>query len=140
MKTFNVLATLTLFGLQAAAWAAPVLEPGTYTIDSMHSKVGFEVAHLVISSVEGRFKTFDGTIVVDKSGKKSRADVSIDAASVDTDVEKRDAFRDADRVVPRQHDHRRPEHDPLGAAGIIGQQLERRRRHRVAGEMMLERE
>ena len=28
----------------------------------------------------------------------------------------------------------------LGAAGVIGQQLERRRRHRIAGEMVLERE
>ena len=62
------------------------------------------------------------------------------AAPAGEDVQQRDPLGDADRVVPRQHDDRRPEHDPLGAAGIIGQQLERRRRHRIAGEMVLERE
>ncbi len=56
------------------------------------------------------------------------------------DIEKSDPLGDADRIIPRQDDNRRPEHDPLGAAGIIGEQLERRRGHRIASEMMLERE
>ena len=62
------------------------------------------------------------------------------AAPAAQDVEQRDLLGDADRVVPRQHDDRGAERDPLGAAGEIGQQLQRRRRHRIAGEMMLERE
>ena len=64
---------------------------GKYNIDSMHSKVGFEVTHLVISSVEGKFNKFEGSIVVDKSIDKSKVDLSIDAASVDTGVTKRDS-------------------------------------------------
>ncbi len=56
------------------------------------------------------------------------------------DVEECDPFGDTDRVVPGEHDDRRPEDDALGAAGEVGQELERCRRHRIAGEMVLERE
>ena len=55
-------------------------------------------------------------------------------------VEQRDLFGDAHGVVPRQHDDRGAERDALGAAGVIRQQLGRRRRHRIAGEMVLKRE
>src|SRR5271169_3064102 len=59
------------------------------------------------------------------------------AATAAQNVEQRDLLGDADRVVPWQHDHRGPERDPLGAPGEISQQLEWRRRHCVAGKMML---
>src|SRR6185437_8085550 len=55
-------------------------------------------------------------------------------------VEQRDLLGDAHRIVPGQHDHRGAERDALGAARVVAQQLRRRGRHRVAGEMMLERE
>ena len=62
------------------------------------------------------------------------------AAPAAEDVEERDLLGDPDRIVPRQHDDRGPKGDPFGAAGEIGQQLQWGRRHRIAGEMMLERE
>ena len=63
---------------------------GKYNIDSMHSKVGFEVPHLVISSVEGKFNQFEGTINVDSKIEKSKVELNVDTASVDTGVTKRD--------------------------------------------------
>jgi len=55
------------------------------------------------------------------------------------DVQKRDLLGHAHGIVPRQHDHRGAELDAPGAAGEVGEQLRRRGRHGVAGEVMLER-
>ena len=65
----NIALTLSL--LPCLALAEAKTEPGSYQIDPMHSKVGFEVPHLVISSVEGKFKTFDGKIELNKDFAKS---------------------------------------------------------------------
>ena len=73
MKQFVYAALLTLslsIAANAAAKAKPVaaaasasaLAPGVYDIDPMHSSINFEIPHLVISSVEGKFKTFSGRI------------------------------------------------------------------------------
>ena len=62
------------------------------------------------------------------------------AAPAAQHIEQRDLLGDPDRIVPRQHDHRGAQRDPLRPSGEIGQQLRRRRRHRIAGEMMLQRE
>lgn len=68
----------------------PKLVPGTYTIDPSHSKVGFEVPHMVISTVEGRFKTFDGIVVIGETLDKSKVEATVQTASIDTGNEKRD--------------------------------------------------
>ena len=62
------------------------------------------------------------------------------AAAVREDVEQRDLLGHPHRVVPGQHDDRGAEDDALGAAGDVAQQLGRRRRHGVAGEVVLQRE
>jgi polyisoprenoid-binding protein YceI len=63
----------------------------TYTIDPVHSSVGFSVQHMVISRVSGNFKEFSGTIVYDeKDLAQSSVNVHIKAASVDTRDEDRD--------------------------------------------------
>lgn len=63
----------------------------TWTIDAMHSEIGFKVKHLVISTVSGKFKTFEGTVEAEKEDF-SDAKISFTAAtdSVDTGVEQRD--------------------------------------------------
>ena len=65
-------------------WAA------TYAIDTDHTTVGFKIRHL-FSKVEGRFDQVEGTIEYD-SGKPEmwKADATIQAASINTHVEKRD--------------------------------------------------
>ena len=72
-----------------AAAAAPA-GPRTYTIDRSHSSVGFRIRHLV-SNVDGRFKDFAGTVTYDPAApEKSSVDVTVQAASIDTDTPRRD--------------------------------------------------
>jgi polyisoprenoid-binding protein YceI len=62
-----------------------------WKLDSSHTRIGFTVPHLVISSVEGRFKGATAKINLDDADlTKSEVSVEIDAASVDTDEAKRD--------------------------------------------------
>lgn len=79
-----------LVALTLAATAQAKTEAGKYNIDPMHSKVGFEVPHLVISSVEGKFKTFSGVLILDEKFEKSKLDAEVDISSVDTAVKDRD--------------------------------------------------
>ena len=36
---------------------------GTWTIDPVHSEVGFSVRHMMVSKVRGKFNVFSGDIV-----------------------------------------------------------------------------
>ena len=60
------------------------------------------------------------------------------ASAAAHDIEQRDPLRDADRIMPGQHDDRSSQCNAASASSEIGQQLQRSGRHRVAGEMMLE--
>ncbi|HMR82898.1 MAG TPA: YceI family protein [Niabella sp.] len=69
-----------------------------WTIDAMHSEIGFKVKHLVISTVSGKFKTFEGTVQSEKDDFTDAAiSFSADVDSIDTGVEQRDQhLRSAD--------------------------------------------
>jgi polyisoprenoid-binding protein YceI len=41
---------------------------GTYTLDTVHSHVGFAVKHMVVATFRGRFETFDATLEVSDDG------------------------------------------------------------------------
>lgn len=72
--------------------AAPGARAATWDIDPSHSQVGFVVKHLVVAKVRGSFSTFSGTVTLDdKDITKSKVEVTIDPATVDTGNEKRDA-------------------------------------------------
>jgi len=97
MKTLALLAMAT--SPAALAWT-----PGTYSIDTAHSKVGFEVPHLVIATVEGRFNEYRGEVVVGEKLEDSKVSVAIDAKSVDTGNAKRDEhLRSADFLDVEKH-------------------------------------
>lgn len=70
----------------------------TYNIDTTHSNVDFSIRHLVIAKVRGRFTKFSGTIELDPADlAKSTVSVQIEAASISTNEDKRDAhLRSAD--------------------------------------------
>jgi polyisoprenoid-binding protein YceI len=64
----------------------------TWTIDPVHSTVEFAVRHLMVSTTRGRFTGVTGTIVIDETDlTRSHAEITIDAATVDTGNEQRDA-------------------------------------------------
>jgi len=71
--------------------ALPALAADTYNFDKGHTTIGFTAQHLVISTVDGRFKDFDGTITLDPNDlTKSSVKVTVKTPSVDTDNESRD--------------------------------------------------
>ena len=62
-----------------------------WEVDKAHSSVNFKVSHMVISTVNGRFDTFDGTVNFDPEDlAKGSVEMTIDVASISTDNEKRD--------------------------------------------------
>jgi polyisoprenoid-binding protein YceI len=70
---------------------------GTWDIDPVHSDVSFTVRHMMVSKVRGRFATFSGEIVTAEDFTGSTVSATIDASSIDTGNEQRDAhIRSAD--------------------------------------------
>ena len=74
---------------------------GTYSVDPSHSSVGFEVKHMGIATVRGRFGTFEGSI--DASSDAPVLAGTVDVATIDTGDANRDGhlkgpeFFDADQ-------------------------------------------
>lgn len=63
----------------------------TWKIDPDHSHVGFKVRHLMVSNVKGSFGKLQGVVHVDdKDITRSKVTATIDTASIDTGVKKRD--------------------------------------------------
>ena len=77
----------------AIALTVPVLAyADTWHIDPAHTNVEFTVRHMMISNVKGQFQKTTGTITVDGNDPTSaKIDATIDASSIDTRVERRDA-------------------------------------------------
>lgn len=61
----------------------PGLTTGTWTIDPIHSDVGFTVRHLM-SKVRGNFTSFQGELDIAENPLESSVTATIDLASVDT--------------------------------------------------------
>ena len=63
----------------------------TWNVDKAHAKLGFGITHLMISEVDGTFKTFDATITSSKDDFSDAVfEISADIASINTDNENRD--------------------------------------------------
>jgi polyisoprenoid-binding protein YceI len=64
----------------------------TYKVDPAHSSIGFSIDHMVIDTVHGRFRQFEGSITVDPDNGNAlkQATATIQAGSIDTDVDRRD--------------------------------------------------
>ena len=68
-----------------------------WNVDPSHSSIEFAVRHMGLSTVRGRFTSFDADIEADPNGVPSKVDVSIDVASIATGEKDRDAhLRSAD--------------------------------------------
>jgi polyisoprenoid-binding protein YceI len=61
-------------------------------IDPAHSRIGFSVRHAMVTTVRGAFSEYDSRLYFDgRDPARSRADIVLFTASVDTGVEQRDA-------------------------------------------------
>lgn len=107
--THQALGQLTL--VRDGALTVPT--PGLYDIDPMHSAVRFVARHIALSRVYGQFQRFAGQIRIAEEFEASEVEVVIDAASVFTNVEKRDEhlrspdFLDVERFPQLQFSSRR---------------------------------
>jgi polyisoprenoid-binding protein YceI len=62
-----------------------------WNIDAAHTSVEFAVKHMMLTTVRGHFKEVSGTITVDDDNpERSKVEVEIGAASLDTGVGDRD--------------------------------------------------
>jgi polyisoprenoid-binding protein YceI len=84
-KSFGVLLSVVGFAWAQAAFAAE------YAIDQAHSHVGFSIRHIA-TKVKGEFRDFSGSFSFDeKNPAASKVSVTVQAASVFTNNDKRDA-------------------------------------------------
>jgi polyisoprenoid-binding protein YceI len=65
----------------------------SWSIDTVHTHVGFAVKHMMVSTVRGQFKSYRATVVQldPKDFTKSHFEGEIDVASIDTSNADRDA-------------------------------------------------
>ncbi|QHS56947.1 YceI family protein [Mucilaginibacter sp. 14171R-50] len=62
-----------------------------WVLDPTHSEVQFKVKHLVISTVTGSFKTFEGSLETDNEDfTDAKVEFSLDVDSIDTTQSQRD--------------------------------------------------
>lgn len=63
----------------------------TWAIDPMHSEVLFKIKHLVISTVTGSFRKFEGKIITEGNDfNNAKVSITIDVKSIDTNQSQRD--------------------------------------------------
>jgi len=95
-------------GVVALVFALPAaVSAGTWKLDPAHTGVHFKVRHLMVSNVRGEFEKVSGKIVYDEQDiSRSSAEITIDAASINTRVAKRDDhLRSADFLDVANHPH-----------------------------------
>ena len=76
-----------------------------WNIDPAHTSVEFAVKHMMLTTVRGHFKDVSGTITVDDDNPgRSKIEVEIGAASLDTGVADRDThLKSADFLDAEKH-------------------------------------
>ncbi|RKQ37303.1 YceI family protein [Oceanobacillus halophilus] len=77
----------------------------TWTIDAVHSEIGFTVKHMMISKAKGTFEKYDAVIEANPEDlSDSKVEVAIDAASINTRNDGRDEhLRSADFFDVENH-------------------------------------
>ena len=76
--------------VQRTAETPALPAPGTYKIDPRHSFAYFSAWHHLVGRVRGRFDQVSGTITVSPDPAACSVDVTIDVATISTQVSQRD--------------------------------------------------
>lgn len=85
-----LLGTSCAGGLPGISKNPPLPLEGAYSIDPVHTFVTFTAQHQVVGRVNGRFERTTGTVIVADDLEDCRVDISIDAASLSTQQDRRD--------------------------------------------------
>jgi polyisoprenoid-binding protein YceI len=103
-RTRRVLGRLAAAALVPAALAAARLAPRPHDVDKAHSEINF-VAESRMLSAHGFFGKWDADVLLDpEAPEQSSVSIRIDAASINTRVERRDAhLRSADFFDVEKH-------------------------------------
>lgn len=103
IPTRSKLLALLFVALLALPLAADA-ETATWSVDNPHSEVAFQVRHF-FTPVRGQFNDFTGTVVYDpENPSNSSVEMVVQAASIDTDNEKRDShLRSPDFFAVGEH-------------------------------------
>lgn len=92
MKTLSKITVALLLG-------ASTLFAGNYNVDTSHSNVGFKVKHMMVSTVSGEFQKFSGSFELeDKTNKLKALTGTIEVASINTNIDKRDAHLKSEEI------------------------------------------
>lgn len=107
--------------------ASTTADVADYTVDPVHSKVGFSVRHLMITNVHGEFRKFKASVHFDPDDLgECSAHALIQADSIDTGNAKRDEhlrspdFFDVERHPKLEFQSARFERDGDGTLAIEG--------------------
>jgi polyisoprenoid-binding protein YceI len=108
--------------------ALPVLaHADNWALDPAHTNVEFTVRHMMISNVKGQFQKTSGMVTINGNDPTSaKIDATIDATSIDTRVDKRDAhlkspaFLDVDKFPTITFKSSKVEADGTGKWKVTG--------------------
>jgi polyisoprenoid-binding protein YceI len=82
----------------------PNYTAGTWTVDTVHTYVGFTIKHMMVSKVRGRFTAFTAEFTTAENPLESTISATIDATSIDTHNSMRDDhIRSADFFDAANH-------------------------------------
>jgi len=74
-----------------------IVPAGTWSIDPVHSSVGFSVKHLGIATVRGKFEDFEGTLEIGADDETAKAYGTVQGISINTgDAGRDEHLRSAD--------------------------------------------
>jgi len=87
MKKFSL---LVLVAVSLLSFRLP--DATVWTVDKSHAKLGFTITHLMVSDIDGLFKTFDAKVTSSAADfSDATAELTADINSISTEDEKRDA-------------------------------------------------
>jgi polyisoprenoid-binding protein YceI len=84
-------AAFLVAALSALLFSFNNTERATWSLDKNHAKLGFTITHLMVSDVEGWFKSFDAKITSSADDfSDAQVEMTADVSSINTDNEMRD--------------------------------------------------
>ena len=104
MKTISQLLAIVFLSVTVLTGASLPTDPEekesnvkTFTVDYLHSNVGFKVRHLGISNVNGAFGEYEAKVMVDPADLSTlQAEATFQIGSIDTGNERRDGHLKSD--------------------------------------------